>query len=65
MSLRAEIRRELERGNVSIDRCIEHLKKAGTMCIQGGRPEIDEGLKAVAVLLTATQNNVDALHDRI
>ena len=63
MSVRAELRRELERGGTAIDKVILHLQKAGEYAIAGGRPEIDDALMVVGVMLTSVKGTIDSVRD--
>ena len=63
MSVRAEFRRELERACVSIDKVNAHLQAAGAYAVQGKRPELDEALMTVGVMLETVKGTLDSVHD--
>ena len=65
MSVRAEVRRELERASDGIARVLSHLGKAGTLCVEGKRPEVDEALKGLGQVLVMVQENLSSLRDSI
>jgi len=63
MSVRAEIRRELQRAETAIDKVNAHLQKAGSYAIEGKRPELDDALFAMANLLTASKATLASLRE--
>lgn len=63
MTVRAEVRRELERAAIGVDKVNVHLQRAGAGCVEGKRPEVDEALLGLATLLTITKANITALRD--
>lgn len=65
MSIRAEFRRELERACTAIDKVNIHLQKAGAYAIEGKRPELDEALMTVGLLLVSVKDTVNDVHDSL
>lgn len=63
MSVRAELRRELQRAETAIDKVNAHLQKAGAYAVEGKRPELDDALFAMANLLTASKATLASLRE--
>ena len=63
MSVRAELRRELERACVAIDKVNVHLQKAGAYAVEGKRPEIDEALMAVGMMFDGSKITINDLRE--
>ena len=65
MSVRAEFRRELQRAETAIDKVNAHLQKAGDYAVQGKRPELDDALLAMAVMLKSAKGTLASLRAAI
>ena len=64
-TLRAEVRRELQRAIDSCDSCVHHLVQAARMCIEAKSPESGDTLEAIGEIVYRTKGMIGEFRDSI
>jgi len=64
-TLRAEVRRELQRAVDSCDSCMNHLIQAARMCVAAKSPESGDTLEAIGEIVYRTKGMIDEFRESI